>query len=267
MKEFPCIKNIKRDIENCLVEIEFCENVMESPCSIYFLDKRNQGVIEEITNGHKAPMTLTRVKLEIIPSDMTQYLFSLNGLETIIYNLFRSENQPFIKDLKKGDVILKTYFKKDEYYTLPLICLEVIFTRKLKSKSIDNLWKTLKTNILSFTGSVGDVDVIEVQSISQFKDYLHVPLLVGQPEFQNEGVFKKKHFNNQQLIELNHIHGITLYLLDMNEIINNKYLSIYDDIRECILSSQNGIDYSHQTEADDYIKVIFAGEDIDNLPF
>jgi hypothetical protein len=53
----------------------------------------------------------------------------------------------------------------------------------------------------------------------------------------------------------------------MNEIINNKYLSLYDDIRECILSSQNGIDYSHQTEADDFIKVIFAGEDIDNLPF
>lgn len=267
MEEFPCIKNINRDIENCLVEIEFCENVMESPCSIYFLDKRNQAVIDEITNGYKAPITLTRVKIEIIPSDMTQYLFSLNGIETIIYNLFRSENQPFINDLKKGNVFLKTYFKKDDYFTLPLICLEIFFMRKLKNKSIDNLWKILRTHILSFTGSVGDVDLIKIQSISQLKDYLHVPLLVGQPEFKNEGVFKKKYFNDEQLIELNHIHGISLIQLDMNEIINNKYLSLYDDIRECILSSQNQLDYSHQTEADDFIKIIFAGEDIDNLPF
>jgi len=268
MKElFPCIKNLKRDVENCLVEIEFFDNVMESPCSIYFLDKRNQKVIDEITNGYKVPMTLTRVKLEIIPSDMTQYLFSLNGLETIIYNLFRMENQPLINDLKKGGVILKTYFKKDEFYTLPLICLEVIFLRKLKNKSIDYFWKTLQTRILSFTGSVGDVDVIEINSIPQLKDYLHVPLLVGQPEFQNEGVFKKKNFNNQQLIELNHIHGITLYQLDMNEIINNKFLSIYDEIRDCIPTTENLSELSYLDDVDEYIKCIFTPEDTENLPF
>lgn len=266
MEEFPCIKNLKRDIENCLVEIEFEDNIMQNICSLFFLEKRNHNVIDEITEGYKVPMNLTRIKIEIIPSEMTQYLYSLNGLETIIYNLFRNENQPFLNDLKKGEVFVKTYFKKDEYYTIPLLCFEVIFMRKLKNKSIDIIWKTLRTSILSFTGSIGDVDVIEIQSKTQLEDYLNIPLLVGQSEFKNEGVFKKKYFNSQQLNELNHIHGISLIQLDMNEIINNKFLSIYDEIRECI-PSDNLSDLSYLDETDDYIKCIFTPEDTENLPF
>ena len=257
MKEFPCVKFVKRDIENCLVEVEVCDNVMENPCSIYFLDRRNNQVVKGITDGVKLPIEITRIKLELTPSSMTQYLYSLNGLETIVFNLFRSENKPFQDDLKKGEVYLKTYYKKDEFYTIPVLCLEVIFLRKLHSKTVDNLWKTLKTDLLFFTGNVGDIEFRKIHSISQFEEYLKIPLVVGLPEFKKEGMFKRKYFSEEQLIEMNHVHGISLINLDMNEVINNKYLSLYDEIRDSITSSQYNDDYS-QEEVDDVIKSLFT---------
>ena len=52
----------------------------------------------------------------------------------------------------------------------------------------------------------------------------------------------------------------------MNDVINNKFLSLYDDIRDCITHSQQREDYS-QDEVDDVIKSIFSRDETDNLPF
>jgi hypothetical protein len=144
--------------------------------------------------------------------------------------------------------------------------LEVIFLRKLHSKTIHNLKNTLKNDLLYFTGNVGDIEVRYNNSTSQLNEYLKVPLLVGQPEFKNEGVFKQKHFGEEQLAELNHIHGISLIKLNMNEVINNKYLSLFDEIRYCIISSQSHDEY-FQEEEYDVIKSLFTRDDYENLPF
>ena len=103
MDNFPCFKVVKRDIEKCEVEIQFIDNVMQSSCSVYFLDRRNDYDVERITERYKTPLTLTSIKLELTPSNMTKYYYSLIGLETILYNLFRNDNKPFQEDLKKGE--------------------------------------------------------------------------------------------------------------------------------------------------------------------
>ena len=268
MKEFPGVKYVKRDNESELIEIEFSDdNVMNDPNSIFFLETRNRQVIEEISEGLKFPINITSIKLELVPSSMTKYLYSFNGLETIIFNLFKSEKKTFQDDLKKGDVYLKTYFRKDDFYTFPKLCLEIIFFRKLQNKTLDILWRKLESEILLFIGNVGDIDQEIIPSISIINDYLKIPLLVGQPEFTRDGVFKTNKFTSEQLIEMNYIHGISLIKLNMNEIINNKYLSLYDDIRECILSSNNHLEYNYMTEVDEVIKTMFTSEDKDNLPF
>ena len=59
---------------------------------------------------------------------------------------------------------------------------------------------------------------------------------------------------------MNHVHGITLIKLNMNEVINNKFLSLYDDIRDCITSSQEKDDYS-EDEVEDVIKSIFSRDE------
>lgn len=266
MDYIPCCKVVKRDIERCEQEIELIDNIMQSPCSVYFLDRRNNNDVERIIERYKTPLTLTSIKLELTPSNMTKYYYSLTGLETILYNLFRSENKPFQEDLKKGEAYLKTYFRRDDFYTIPVLCMDIVFLRKLHNKTIDNLWNILKSDIILFTGNVGDIEVKNVASTSEFNDYLKIPLLVGQPEFKFEGIWKQKKISEEQIIEMNHVHGISILKLDMGEIINNKYLSIYDEIRECILSNESSnSDLDEETK--DIIDFIFAKNNDDELPF
>lgn len=196
---------------------------------------------------------------------MTKFYYSLTGLETILFNLFKSNNKPFTEDLKKGEVYLKTYYKRDSFYTLPVLCMDIIFLRKLNSKTIDNLWNILKSEIVLFTGNVGDIEVKNIASDSEFTDYLKIPLLVGQPEFKNAGFLNQKNFSQEQIIEMNYVHGLSLIGLDMYEVINNKYLSIFDEIRECILrdSSKNDLD----AETKDVIDYMFAKNNDDEFPF
>ena len=124
----------------------------------YSLPNKGKVEFEGITENIKFPMDITCIKLQLIPSDMTKFHNDFLGLETIVYNTFKSNNKPFQDDLKKGDVYLKTYFKKDDFYTIPLLCLDIIFFRKLNSKTIDNLWKVLKSEIVLFTGDVGNIE-------------------------------------------------------------------------------------------------------------
>lgn len=248
MENLPCCKVVKKDSEKCSVKIYLVDNVMESPCAMFFLDKRNDIVVEEITEQFRLPITLTSIRLEIIPSNMSKYYYSLTGLETILFNLFKSDNKPFTEDLKKGEVYLKPYYKRDSFYTLPVLCMDIIFMRKLHSKTIDNLWKILKSDIVLFTGNVGDIEVKNIASASEFTEYLKIKLLVGQPEFKNEGFLKQKNFSEEQLVEMNYIHGLSLIKLDMYEVINNKYLSIFDEMRECILSDYSNNDLDTETK-------------------
>ena len=266
MNNFTCSEIVRRDVDRCLLEIELVDNVMESPCSVYVLDRRNNLEIEGITENIKTPMDITCLKIQIIPSDMTKFYYNFLGLETIVYNLFKNNNKPYQDDLKKGDVYLKTYFKKDDFYTIPLLCVDIIFLRKLHTKTIDNLWKVLKSEIPLFTGHVGDIEQKVFYSIPSLKEYLKVPLLIGQPEFKKEGLLKSKNFTSEQIQEMNHVHGITLIKLNMSDVINNKFLSFYHDIRECITSSNRKNEYT-QSEVEDVINSIFSRDDDDELPF
>jgi hypothetical protein len=266
MDNFPCCKVVKRDIKKCLVELEMVDNVMQNPCSLFFLDKRNNLVVEEITERFRTPITLTTIKLEIIPSDLTKFYYSLTGLETILYNLFKSDNKLFQNDLKKGRVYLKTYYKRDNFYTIPVLCMDVIFFRKLHRKTIENLRRILKTDLIHFTGNIGDIEIKNISSNSEFKDYLKIPLLVGQPEFKKEGLLKQKYFRDEQIVEMNYIHGISLIKLTMKEVINNNFISIFDEIRDCISSSEtpnNEVD----EETKDIIDYIFSKDYDNDLPF
>jgi hypothetical protein len=123
---------------------------------------------------------------------------------------------------------LKIYYKKDPLFTLPIIMIEVIFMNFLNEKAFDELWKTLKTEVLFFTGSVGDIEHVYLGDIEDLIKVLHVPLLIGQPEFKLEGVFLKYNFSEEQILELNYVHSIGVTKLKMDEIINNnKIITIY----------------------------------------
>ena len=268
MNDFSHFKINRIDAERCLVEVDLCSNseVMSCPCCCYFLDKRNTVISEEIVDAiEELPEKISLIRIPLLPTPANMVYFNYLGIETIIYNLFKTTNKKQVKNLSQGDTYLKVYYKKDPLFTLPIIMIEVIFTKFLNEKAFDELWKTLKTEVLFFTGSVGDIEHIYLDDIEDLIKVLHVPLLIGYPEFKMEGVLKTK--SELELLELNYIHSISVQKLKMDEIINNSQLVLFEDQRICIQKDLN----KEKDEIDRAINAIFSNEkteeEFDDLPF
>lgn len=228
--------NVKSlDTKNCLVEIDVCDNVMECVTCSYFLQKRNQVITNEIISSEKKlPKKITRIKIPLLPLPANKPYYSYNGIETIIYNLFRTDNNKHINGLLKYKSVIKVYYEKNSLFNVPIIQIEVIFFGSLHPKSIDELWETLKKDILFFTGSVGDIDKLEISNQAELEKILEIPLLIGCPEFKLEGVFKEHKFSMEQLTEMNYLHLVSPIPLEMNSVINNNTLELFQVQREAI---------------------------------
>jgi hypothetical protein len=258
MKKNPNENYSKLENDDDYDGIDFCDNVMEDPNIISLLENRNNKVVLEITQNLKLPINITTIKIAIVPSGNTQNLYSFDGLELIINNLFKEIKKTFQDDLKKGNVYLKTFYKKDDFYTIPKICVELIFFRKLHKKTIEFLKKKLNNEQLMFRNIETVIQQEVILSNSILKDFLKIPLLIGQPQFKHDGVLTN--FTIRQLIEMNYIHGISLIKLNMEYMLQqlNKGFSIflYGDIKMNILESPNEDFYT--AEVDDFVNDIFG---------
>ena len=271
MKNFPHCSIKRTDAERCYVEASICDEIMLCPCCCYFLDKRNTVISEEIIDSIEVlPEKISLIRIPLLPTPANMVYFNYLGIETIIYNLFRTTNKKQVKNLSQGDTYLKVYYKKDDLFSLPIIMIEVIFMRFLNERAFDELWKTLKTEVLFFTGSVGDIEHVYLNDIEDLIKVLHVPLLIGQPEFKLEGVLQKHNFSEEQIFELNYVHSISVTKLKMSEIINNNKLTLFEEQR---LGIQKDIKDKAQKESDvaDIVDAIFGNEkkqeEYDDLPF
>ena len=127
----------------------------------------------------------------------------------------------------------------------------------LNDKAFDELWKTLKAEVLFFTGSIGDIEHIYLYDIEDLIKILHVPLLIGHPEFKLEGVLLNHKFTEQEIYELNYIHSVSVTKLKMDEVINNNQLILFKEQRTCILKeiqdkiNGKAIDETEEDESDD----------------
>ena len=265
MKKTSTINITQNDLDRCLAGVQLCDNVMSHPCSLFFLDRRNRRILNEI-KPMQLPAEVTTIQIQIVPTEGTKFYYSLNGIETIIYNLLRNDVKPFEKDIKRGDVYLKVYYEQDGLFTLPVICIELIFMTKLHPKSVDRFWLMLQSEIVLFTGTVGDVETVELRTDEDIENLFHVPLYVGCPEFKLEGILKSKRFCKEQIDEMNHIHGISPLKLDMDYVVNNSRVALFDDIRETIKLSHTEKTQDLE-DAHDYIITLFPQDDIDELPF
>ena len=254
MKKTSTINITQNDLDRCLSEVQMVDNIMCHPCSLFFLDRRHRRIINEV-KPVVFPHEVTTITMQILPTAMSKFYYSLNGIETIIYNLLRNDVKPFEKDIKRGDVFLKVYYDNDEMYNIPVICIEIIFMTKLHPKSIERLWLKLQSEIVMFTSTVGDIE-----------NLFHVPIYVGCPEFKRQGLLLRKKFNEEQIEEMNYIHGISPMQIDMDYVVNNSRVELFDDIREAIKKSQKEKTQDHE-ELQDYIITLFSKDEIDELPF
>jgi hypothetical protein len=241
---------------------------MEHIGSLFVLDKRNNIIKEEILEENILPKKITHLKLKVLPTENNKFYYSFLGLETIVFNLFNNLNKKRIKeDLEKCKTYFKIYYVKDEMYNLPILCIEFIFLKKLLNETIDFLWKKLKVEVFFFTGNVGQIEVIDSITTYRISKLLKIPLLVGYPEFKNEGVLKTYRFSDEQIKEMNYIHGVPIMKIDMKTIINNSTLTLFDEMRDLIKRSNNEIDNNSLTEekVDDILYQLFGTNDNDEI--
>jgi hypothetical protein len=276
-KTFPSI--IQKDIDNCLVSLEICDEIMTCCCCCYFLEQHKKLVVDEILDSiDDIPNKITRIKVPLYPLPDNRFYYSFDGLSTIVYNLLKTENAKHKSSVEKHTAFLKIYYEKNSLFNLPVIQIEVLFFGKLKSKAIDEYWKTLKAEVLFFTGSVGDIDIIDVEGVNHLQELFRIPLLFGYPEFKYEGALKDYKFSLENIKEMNYLHSMQLLPLEMSKVINNNTLELFAPQKEAIQNEKiKENDNSDGLDSLDIIRAIWGSdsdypqeqseEDFENLPF
>lgn len=275
--KFPPI--IHKDIHNCLTTLELCDDIMTCACCCYFLENHKQIVVDKIIDSlDDIPNKITRIKVPLYPLPDNRFYYSFDGLSTIVYNLLKTENAKHKSSVEKHTAFLKIYYEKNSLFNLPVIQIEVIFLGQLKSMSIDEYWKTLKAEVLFFTGSVGDIDIIDVEGVKHLQELFKIPLLFGYPEFKYEGALKDYRFSSEQIKEMNYLHSMQLLPMEMSKVINNNTLELFSPQKEAIQNEKIKVNTNiSDTENEDILRAIFGNqsdspdeltvEDYDNLPF
>jgi hypothetical protein len=272
--------NTIEDVEDCLVEVDVCDDIMSCACCCYFLEKsKKESVQRVISDLKKLPKKITRLKVTIYPLPDNKPYYSFDGISTVVYNLIKTQNKKHRRELETHKAFIKVYYQKNSLFSIPIIIIELIFLGQLKPLSIDEFWKTLKAEVLFFTGSVGDIDVVDVEGSKHLAELLKIPLLFGYPEFKLEGVLKENKFTAEQIKEMNYLHSVFLVRLDMKNDINNNTLDLFS-LQSVAINDEslNKTEVNIFSDEDDVIRAIFSKnseidseEDFDkiieNLPF
>lgn len=255
-KFFP---TTKKDINKCEIEVDVCDDVMSCACCCYFLEKHKQIVVDEILEEIEIlPTKITRIKVPVYPLPDNKYYYSFDGLSTIVYNLLKTENPKQKHSVSKHDAFLKIYFEKNSLFNLPIIQIELIFFGELKSKTIDEYWRTLKAEVLFFTGSVGDIDVISINGLNHLEEILRIPLLFGYPEFKYEGALRENEFTLQQIKEMNYLHSMQVQPMEISKVINDNTLDLFVNLKEAIEGEESKkTDCKSNLSDEDIVRAIF----------
>ncbi len=251
----------ERKIDDDLVRIEFGDDVLvNSVIGVDFIDRKNILLIDEKLNElTEIPKTITRIAFQIIPTKDSKYYMNFDGIENILYFLFKTDNNKMITDLCKYQAILKPYYtrQKDTFYSLPTLNIEIIFLGKLNQKTYSHLGQILSgsNGFLGFTSQSGDIEYVEINSKKDLERLLNIKLLMGQEEFKMEGAFLKNGFSLEAIKELNQILIIGILPLDLSEIIIG-CAETFLNAKECIGEA------SKNDDEEDYSII-----EIENLPF
>lgn len=279
MSCFNHIEITRNDNTKCERIVDVCDNVMECIYCLFFLEKHKAVVVDElISELDKIPEEVTTIKVPIFPLPDNKYYYSFNGINTILFNMFKSTKKKHIKNLQNQNAYLKVYYVKNSLFTLPIIQIEIIFLCRLQQKVIDELWKTLKAEVLYFTSAVGEIDVFNIIDYTHLEDLLTIPMIVGHPEFKKEGILQEHRFSSVQIQEMNYLHSFTTKKLEMKSVINNSTIEVFEKQIEAI-TSENIRKGEDELTNDELIRAIFDDNeeqsinsefkdyDDDNLPF
>lgn len=162
----------------------------------------------------KDSLSITEISLKIIPSREGLRYYSIDNIEMILHSLFKTRSKSMLNDILRSRSFVKVQFVIDKYFLLPVLEVSVYFLHKLKSMTIEMLWRKLKSEILMFTGQIGDVSTYQLNSKSSFGDLLYSAFLVGENQFQKSEQMKSVGIGLNQAFEMDMLHRVGFFELE-----------------------------------------------------
>jgi hypothetical protein len=92
----------------------------------------------------------------------------------------------------------------------------------------------IQSKLVSITGSRGIIERKKLTNSVNFSEYFNIPLLFGNPEFDYEGIYKKKGFTEKQLEEMNFLHSFPITKINLQHALDYNNPKIFDDLRMMI---------------------------------
>lgn len=208
----------------------FCNQPLKCIDCIENLLQNNLKSISDFVLDKSLPETITRVRIEI-PSNRSNVneFFSFSGVETILLNVFETKERFIIQDLRNGDVLFRVFYQKDDYYTLPILMIDVFFLKILSPETIKVISDNLKTTLLVYTRGKGFVELHSVLSVNSVLEYFDTELLIGNSFFNQTDFPLLKSLTTERIDEMNYFLENPLLKVRMSEILNNPYLSLFDE--------------------------------------
>jgi hypothetical protein len=249
--------DLAEEAKKCSEEIDRHENVMDCPCCIFFLNKRNRRIIEEkISQLPTIPDDLTIISVPIIPSKLTKSSYSLYGIETIangfLYSIYNILGKTY-----SNKVFFKVFYKRDPLYTIPVIVLEIFLLKQISNELLGMITERFKQEFSLQTGSIPSFEIVALDDFwKELKERLDIPLLLGTEIFKRERKFSNSGFSNKQIQEMNFIHGIPIYSVYLSDFEEDRGTIFLGDTRGSIQKENDEI---HQ-KVSEAINKIFEKE-------
>lgn len=212
----------KWEFENGKVNMKIPDNPMQDPMSVSIISTKIKMEINDIVNefAENIPFDTSTLEITINPisKNVINKYYSFSGIQDILNKLLKYRNRYIEDEILNIDTYLKVYLIKLEQFTIPSIKIEIVLLKKLSDKSYDIINDFLKNELIKLIGNPGSIQTYEITHPLKLQHILNIPLLLGHPQFKQEGIYKSLGFSKCILNELNYLFTNSLIKFDYEEI-------------------------------------------------
>ena len=198
-------------------------------------DLDNENIKTNILNS-SIPEFITKFSIRIPPTELLCNYYSYEGINQLLSNLLKMENNSQIQDLRNGDVFLKISYSYSSLYTLPLLCLDLFFFKKLSSYTIKDLESKLNTDLLILTRGIGEFVILSNNNQESIFEQLDIPKLSPINSLGINELYKEYKISNKVIEEIESIFFglIPIIKVDIRCLYKDPHFSLFTNYEEII---------------------------------
>lgn len=207
-----------------------CDNPNTCFLCLDGLFQRNTCFLTDFIFDKSLPYFITQITLQVPPieNNLIKY-FSLDGIDIIFYNFFKTTKREVIHDLRNGEVLFRVSLREDRFYTLPILFIEVYFLKKLEDFTIQFLNENIKTLFLTNTLGTGSIKIFDKISIKSIEEMLRVDFVIGMEKFTKYSHSFFNSYSDRQVDEINYLLDIQSKRIDFRSLLNNPLISLFQE--------------------------------------